>query len=190
MNPLFLLLLALGLAMDAFAVALACSVTLRSVSRRQFFRITFHFGLFQALMLTIGWGLGAGFGHLIEHWDHWLAFGLLAIIGSKAILNGFKHEAEPLCGRCGDPTRGWSLVMFSVATSLDAMAAGLSLAVVEQRILLPALCVGLVTCVVSALGMRLGGRLGLALGRRYGKRVEAAGGLMLLLIGVRILMVA
>lgn len=177
--------MALGLAMDAFAVALAASVQLRRVNGRQLFRFGFHFGLFQAAMPVAGWFAGHVARRWIEAWDHWVAFGLLVLIGGKAVweaLRGEELAEEAAMPR--DPTRGWSLVAFSVATSIDALAVGVSLAMLGEGIWRPALVIGLITGGLTVLGMLIGARLG----RRFGRWIEVAGGLVLIGIGVKILM--
>lgn len=185
MPLLSVLLIALGLAMDAFAVSLAASVRLRRVSGRQLFRFGFHFGLFQALMPVIGWFAGRVARPLIEAWDHWVAFGLLVLIGGKALWEALREEelAEEVA-MPRDPTRGWSLVLFSVATSIDALAVGVSLAMLGEAIWRPALVIGLITGGLTVLGMLIGSRLG----RRFGRWIEVVGGLVLIGIGVKILM--
>jgi len=119
------LLIALGLAMDAFAVALGVGATRRDVWFRPGFRLSFHFGLFQFMMPVIGWGVGATIVQFIADYDHWIAFGLLAYVGGKMIKESFEkgHHASS-----ADPTRSWTLLMLAVATSIDALAVGLSLA--------------------------------------------------------------
>ncbi len=180
MSFLTLLLLAIGLAMDATAVAVATSVALRRVSRRQLFRFAFHFGLFQAVMPALGWAAGRSFHDLIAPWDHWIAFALLGLVGGKAIVEALRGgDAVP----AGDPTRGWSLVALSIATSIDALAVGLSFAVLEVSIILPCLIIGLVTAALTGAGMVLGARLGAALGAR----MRLVGGVVLVAIGVQIL---
>lgn len=177
-----ILLLALALAMDAFAVACATGVGLRRVSGRQTFRLAFHFGLFQALMPVLGWVLGATVREHIERWDHWIAFGLLAFIGLRMIREALGHvEGAPRV----DPTRGWSLVVLSVATSIDALAVGLSLAMLGVAIGLPAVVIGVVCLVLTAVGLHLG-RLA-ANAARISLAAEILGGLTLLAIGLRIL---
>ena len=128
--------IAIGLAMDATAVAIGTSVLLGRVNGRQVFRFSFHFGLFQAGMPVLGWLAGRGLSSYIEAWDHYVAFGLLAAIGGKAIfdvLNGDDDNTSVT-----DPTRGLSLIILSVATSIDALAVGLSLAVLQVTIWYPA----------------------------------------------------
>lgn len=174
--------IAVGLALDAFAVAVATSLKLRRVSPRQVFRFAFHFGLFQAFMPMIGWAAARYVADAIERWDHWVAFGLLTAIGTRAIFESLRSgEAEP--ARASDPTRGWSLVMFSVATSIDALAVGISFAVLEVQAWYPCAIIGLVTAFLTAMGMVFGSRLG----SRLGRRVEVLGGVILIAIGAKIL---
>jgi len=172
--------IALGLAMDAFAVAIASSITLGSVSVRQIFRLAFHFGLFQAMMPVLGWLAGRSVAEVVGKWDHWAAFALLAFIGMRAIRAALSQEEEETVP---DPTRGLSLVMLSVATSIDALAVGLSFAMLHIRIWYPALVIGVVAATMTTLGMLLGTRLG----SKFGRNTEIAGGLILILIGLNIL---
>jgi len=128
------LLIAFGLAMDAFAVALGGGATRQAIWFRPGFRQAFHFGLFQFMMPVIGWGVGATIVQFIAAYDHWIAFGLLACVGGKMIKESF--EKGDRVSRA-DPTRSWTLVMLAVATSIDALAVGLSLAMLEVHIPLP-----------------------------------------------------
>lgn len=182
MSWITLLGIAVGLSMDAFAVALAASVVLPKVTPRHIFRFSFHFGLFQAMMPVIGWGIGLSVADYIKAWDHYVAFGLLAYVGSKAIHEALQDRDEEE-GNRRDPTRGMRLVVFCLATSIDALAVGLSFAMLGVRVWQPALVIGLVTAVVTTLGMLSGSRLG----ARFGRRVEVLGGLVLIAIGVKIL---
>ena len=255
MGLFVILAIAVGLALDAFAVAVARSVSLGRVTGRQVFRFAFHFGLFQAVMPLIGWLAGRSVQQYVGAWDHWLAFGLLAFIGGKAVVDALKAKsappavnessgqaaaddcasdvgrvapasdvgrvapgppqrrrrvriwppfvsvAPPVAGlrRAGgdppyipeakrpDPTRGLTLLMLSVATSIDALAVGLSLGVLEVAIWYPALIIGVVTAALTALGMLIGSRLSHSLGARFGRWTELVGGLVLIAIGVKIL---
>lgn len=173
--------IALALAMDAFAVALAAGALLYPVSGRQQFRLGFHFGLFQALMPVLGWLAGITIQQAIRDYDHWIAFVLLGFVGGKMIYEAFKDEEER---DPKDPTRGLTMVMLSVATSIDALAVGLSLAMLAIDIWLPALIIGLVAGLMTLIGMHLGGRIG----SFWGQRVEIVGGLVLIGIGVKILL--
>jgi putative Mn2+ efflux pump MntP len=177
-----LLAVALALAMDAFAVAIVTGLSLSPLSKRHVFRLSFHFGLFQALMPLIGWAAGTAVYRYISSLDHWVAFGLLAFVGGRMMLASVRGDEEKRA--TSDPTSGWDLVLLSVATSIDALAVGLSLAMIGSRILVPALVIGVVAAVITALGMVLGRKIGAL----WGKRVEAAGGIVLIAIGVRILL--
>ena len=180
MSFIEVLLIALGLAMDAFAVCLGAGTTQRVSGPRPAFRLAFHFGLFQALMLVLGWLLGFTVERLIAGFDHWIAFGLLAFVGARMIRSGLDPDGET---HAADPSRGATLVLLSVATSIDAFAVGLSLAVLNVNIIYPAIVIGLVAAGMSLLGLLLGQRLGKA----FGKRMEIVGGLILIGIGVRVL---
>ena len=174
-----ILLLALALSADAFSVGLCVGLTY--YSRRQVFRLAYHFGLFQAVMPTIGWAVGSVAHGYVERVDHWIALGLLAIVGGRMI-HGALGEADDKPSSRKDPTSGWSLVMLSVATSIDALAVGLTLAMLGTTILVPAVVIGLITAAFTTVGVLLGRRIGSA----WGKRVEVLGGLILIAIGVKI----
>lgn len=173
--------IALALAMDAFAVALTAGAVLDPLTRRHLFRLGFHFGLFQALMPTAGWLIGMTVQKWISAYDHWIAFALLAFVGGRMILEAFDEDDDK---EVSDPTRGLTMVMLSVATSIDALAVGLSLAMLGISVWLPAAVIGVVAGVLTVLGMLLGRRLG----HNWGKRVEVCGGLVLCVIGLKILL--
>jgi len=183
MDSLNLLALAVALAMDAFAVAVAAGLTIKLLTKRHVFRLAFHFGLFQALMPTIGWAGGIAVHKIIAAFDHWIAFGLLAFVGGRMIWSALSGKGEAL-DLSRDPTKGWTLVVLSVATSIDALAVGLSLGIIGSTILVPVLVIGIVAAGFTILGMFLGQQIG----NRWGKRVEVLGGLILLGIGIKILL--
>jgi len=182
-DTLTLLGIAVGLAMDAFAVAIAAGIALGTVSGRQTFRLAFHFGLFQFLMPVIGYLAGMTVERYIRGYDHWLAFALLGYIGGKMVLEGIRGGEEE--GNGGkDPTRGMSLVLLSVATSIDALAVGISLGVLHSEgIVYPGIVIGIVAAIFTATGLHLGKRLGTV----FGRRMEVVGGLVLIVIGLKIL---
>jgi putative Mn2+ efflux pump MntP len=182
MDWLTLLALAVALAMDAFAVAIATGITVEPLTKRHVFRLAFHFGLFQALMLMIGWAAGNAVQQYIAAFDHWVAFGLLVFVGGKMVWGALRGDQEKQSSN--DPTSGWDLVLLSVATSIDALAVGLSLALIGATIVVPALVIGLVAASLTVTGMVLGRRIGFL----WGKRVEVMGGLILIAIGVRIVL--
>lgn len=177
--------IAIALAMDAFAVAVASGACLRPLAFRQVFRLSFHFGLFQALMPLIGWFTGSAIQVWVSAWAHWIAFALLAMIGCNMIREAFDVEQESSSSERKDVTRGMSLVTLSVATSIDALAVGLSLSMLDLPILFPAVVIGLVAGVFTVAGMHLGSMIaGLGSLSRW---AELLGGSVLLAIGVKIL---
>lgn len=175
--------IAVALAMDAFAVAIAAGVTLKHISFRQNFRLAWHFGLFQALMPIIGWSAGMSIRSAIEAFDHWIAFGLLVFVAQGMLREAFKKESGETDRK--DPTRGVTMVMLSVATSIDALAVGLSLAIIDVSIWTPALIIGIVAGGFTTLGLHLGKALGST--PRLSRYAEILGGIVLLLIGLNIL---
>jgi putative Mn2+ efflux pump MntP len=173
-------IIAIGLAMDAFAVSLGIGTTGQARTRRPVFRLSFHMGLFQGGMTFLGWLAGSSVASLISSFDHWIAFALLVFVGVRMIRSGF-HPEEGYHN--GDPSRGGTLIMLCVATSIDAFAVGLSLAMIGSEILVPSLVIGIITLSLSLFGLLAGGFLG----ERFGKRMEVLGGLILIGIGIRII---
>ena len=184
MDFLTVLIIALALAVDAFAVALATGVCLRAVDLRQTFRLGFHFGLFQGLMNIAGWAAGLSFRALIESVDHWLAFGLLALVGVKMIVDALRGGSED--AQRTDPTRGASMVILSVATSIDALAVGLSFSLLNISIWMPALVIGITAAILTTAGLHIGCRL-IGVASKIGAKVEIFGGLVLIGIGIKVL---
>jgi len=174
------LVVAVGLSMDAVAVALAASASNRARGARALFRLSFHFGLFQFLMPVIGWLIGSTVAPHIASFDHWIAFALLAFVGVRMIRAALGGGEEDL-GR--DPSRGATLLMLSVATSIDALAIGLTLAMIGDGIWVASVVIGIVTASLTSLAVVLGARVG----RTVGARMEIVGGLALIAIGVKIL---
>ncbi|BCS87835.1 manganese efflux pump MntP [Pseudodesulfovibrio sediminis] len=181
MGPTELIVIAIALAMDAFAVSIASGVTLKCVSRRQTFRLAWHFGLFQALMPILGWYMGSTVSQYIEAYDHWIAFVLLGYIGGNMIRESFQEEEAEVC----DPTRGKTLIILSIATSIDALAVGLSLAMLGISVWWPAFIIGVVAALFTVVGLQLGKTAAKA--ERIGKFSELAGGIVLIAIGIKIL---
>ena len=181
MSLLDVLMIAVGLAMDAFAVSLGAGASGQAVGGRAEFRLSFHFGLFQFLMPVAGWFLGVRIAALLASVDHWIAFGLLVFVGARMIRSGFDKDGKAYTS---DPSRGLTLVLLATATSIDALAIGLSLGMLRVRIWYPSVVIGVVTGGLSLLGIRLGARLG----TRFGKPMEIAGGAILSLLGLRILL--
>lgn len=181
MGWLSLITISVALAMDAFAVAVVTGLTLNFVTKRHLFRLSFHFGLFQAMMTAIGWFAGAIVQRYIASVDHWIAFALLALVGGNIIygaLRGSKNGERT----APDLTSGRNLVMVSVATSIDALAVGLSLGVIGTAIAIPALVIGVTAALLTLLGMAVGRRIGTS----WGSWVEVLGGVVLIAIGIRV----
>jgi len=181
MNILEILMIAVGLAMDAFAVSIAAGTSGKLVGKRATFRLSFHFGLFQAMMPVIGWFAGVHIAHLIAAVDHWFAFGLLLFVGGRMILSSFDPETKTFSR---DPSRGTSLVILSIATSIDALAVGLSLAMIQISIWYPCVVIGFITAILSIIGIRAGKYFG----KKLGPRMELIGGIILIGIGLKILL--
>lgn len=189
--------IAFALAMDAFAVSIATGIKLAPPQSWQILRMAACFGVFQCVMPIIGWFAGSELAVVVADWDHWVAFLLLAAVGGKMIADAFVGDGEngddnrsqkgvaaenkeKCAGKPADPTRCPMLLMLGVATSIDAFAVGVSMAMLDRSIWIPCMTFGLVAAAMSAMGMRYGGRLG----RRVGRRAEVAGGLVLILIGL------
>lgn len=178
------LLIALALAMDCFAVSVACGVIVGKKDLRIMLGLAVPFGVFQAAMPLLGWALTANFSHYLEAVDHWIAFGLLAFIGAKMIADSFRDEPSDL-----HPSRPGARLVLAVATSIDALAVGISYACTGyehlSQLTLPLVLIGVVSFLMSIAGFFLGRRFGEAVNRRV--RPELIGGLILIAIGIKIL---
>ena len=173
------LFIATALALDALTVSICIGLCLKRVTPGQLFRLPFHFGFFQFLMPIIGYFGISLFKGYIEEFDHWIAFALLGFIGVKMIL---ESRESPEIKVQSDPTRNWSLVVLSVATSIDALAVGMSTALLNESIWPLAILTGIITASLSFIG--LGG--GYKLGKKFGGYMEVIGGSILLVIGIKI----
>ena len=175
-----IVLIAVALGCDAFAVGLG--VGCRFCGPRQIFRLSFHFGLFQFMMPLIGWLAGRHILAFANAWGPWTAFGLLMIIGIRMVREGFMPpEAET---GCQDPTRGFSLVMLSLATSIDALGVGFSLGVLNQNLFIVAVWIGITAAAMTWLAMKIGDRLS----QRFAKHMEIVGGVILVAIAFKLLL--
>jgi len=172
------LVIALGLAMDAFSVSMAVAAGGRTA--RQTFRLSFHFGLFQFFMPLIGGFVGKSLAQPLGAYDHWIAFGVLAFIGGHMIFQSIHEKPER---SSADRSKGWSLVFLSTATSIDALGVGFSMGLIATNLLIPCFVIGIVAGALSFVGVKLGRRLSLV----FGRAAEAFGGLVLLLIAVKML---
>lgn len=186
MTNLDIWLLAIGLAMDCFAVSIASGIIMKSIRLRPMLSMAFAFGFFQALMPLLGWIGASFFSHLIEDWDHWIAFAILVFLGGRMVCESFKDEE---CRHEFDPTNLNVLLTLAVATSIDALAVGISFAFVGtysiSTILPPIGIIGLVSFVLSLAGLLFGICFGHGLARKL--RAELWGGIILIAIGTKIL---
>ena len=172
------LLIATALAMDSFSVALANGLATKSFNISKGVMIGSFFGFFQAIMPVIGWYAGVHILDLISEIDHWVAFALLAIIGSRMIYESTKNDSEKIVSSLNIRV----LLILSIATSIDAAAVGLSFAALNIPILFPALIIGMVCFIFSGFGLFLGHRIGL----KIGKWAERFGGFILVILGIKI----
>lgn len=181
MNVLDLILLAVGVSMDAFAVSIAKGLARQQVRPKHYAAVALWFGGFQALMPLIGYSAGVHFAAALENYDHWVAFVLLALLGSKMLYDTFSggDEVETM----GADFRLKTMFVLAVATSIDALAVGVSLAFLGANIWWSVLIIGLTTGAFSAFGLRLGN----IFGHRYKRGAEICGGVVLILIGAKIL---
>jgi len=181
LDALTILLIAVGLAMDAFAVSIANGMTINTDRRRAALLTATAFGGFQMLMPLIGYTVGLSFEAVIVSVDHWLAFGLLTFIGGKMLYDGVKNEPEKTVSFS---LKIRMLLVLAVATSIDALMVGFSFAFLQTAILEPIIAIGAVTFGLSFTGFHFG----CSLGRRFGHRIKILGGVVLILIGLRILL--
>ena len=180
MGLIQLFILAVGLSMDAFAVSICKGLSIRKLTLRQALIVGVWFGAFQALMPAIGWLLGSAFTNLIESVDHWIAFVLLALIGGNMIREAFSREEEE-----PDPSLApATMLLLAVATSIDALAVGVTFAFLRVDVLPAVTLIGVCTFLISATGVKIGN----VFGSRYKSGAELAGGIVLVLIGVKILL--
>lgn len=176
-----IIILAIVLGIDAASVALAIGAC--GCNFKQGCRLSLSFGSFQFTMPIIGWFLGKNVVSLIQSFDHWVAFGLLFIIGAKMIYEAFKYEEDtPKCDR----TKGWDLFALSIATSIDALGAGLVMGIKNVGFLYPSSIIGLTAAIMTFAGVKLGN----VLSSVVGKRMEAIGGAVLIGLGIKMLLTA
>lgn len=183
MSTIEIWLLAISLAMDCFTVSITSGIIMRRICWRTILIMSFFFGLFQALMPLIGWFCASRFYHLIESFDHWIAFGLLTFLGIRMIKENFSNEDK--C--CFDPTLLKVIIMLAIATSIDALAVGISFAFVGMdtltSVLFPIFIIGLVSFVMSIIG----NLAGIYLGKHVNLHMELWGGIILIGIGIKVL---
>lgn len=179
MGILEILLIAVGLAMDAFAVAVCKGLSMSKMEWKKAIVIGLYFGGFQALMPTVGYILGVGFEDKIKNIDHWIAFILLVFIGINMIREAFEVKEE-----ADDKIDFKTMTILSIATSIDALAVGVTFAFLKVNIILAVLLIGIITFVISSLGVKIGN----AFGDKYETKAELAGGFILIFLGAKILL--
>lgn len=185
MNLPTIMAISVGLAMDAMAVSAARGFAAQSVRLRDVVRVALFFGGFQALMPLLGWFLGDAVGPLVAVWAHWIALALLGIIGAKMLWEAWaKSKTSPVVATNDELFDSRVLLLLAIATSIDALAVGITLPMLGAPMLLSLACIGTVTAALSALGLLVGRRLGATLGRG----LDALGGLILIALGVKIVL--
>lgn len=183
MTTLEIWLTALALAMDSFTVAIASGLTLQRIELRHFLTIAFFFGLFQALMPLMGWAGSVHFYHFIEQYDHWIAFAILVFLGVKMIRDGIKNDEE----HSFDPTRLGTVLILSVGVSIDALAVGISFTCIGMEsltsITYPLIAIGITSFAMALAGCFIGSLIG----GKLKFPVEPLGGIVLIILGIKIL---
>ncbi|MBW2222203.1 MAG: manganese efflux pump [Deltaproteobacteria bacterium] len=180
MDAITIIAIAFGLAMDAFAVSITSGITIKNLKINNALKIALFFGLFQAIMPLVGWLAGLSLKDFISEIDHWIAFGLLSFIGCKMIYESITVQSNE---KQIDPLNVYVLLMLSVATSIDALAVGVSFAFLKVSIVTPVIIIGTLTFLLSYLGVYIGDRIG----HFFENKIEIAGGLLLIGIGLKIL---
>jgi manganese efflux pump family protein len=181
MDFLYIFLIALGLSADCFAVCISAGATNQKFNRSAVLKVALAFGLAQFAMCVLGWLAGGLIQQWIAAYDHWVAFGLLAFVGGRMIWESFHEEEKE---RRIDISRGLLLITLAVATSIDSLAVGLSFALVQIDIWLSSIIIGVVAFLISIMGFWLGRKAS----EKIGKRAELIGGIILIIIGLRILL--
>jgi len=179
MSFISIFLIALALSMDAFSVAIGLGAARSKLTSGAVLRLSGAFGIFQFVMPIIGWWAGKSVASFISSFGHWIAFALLTIVGLHMIKESFDKDGKK---RTDDPTKGWPLLMLSIATSIDALAIGVSLAILKVNIYYPSAVIGIICFIITALGMIFGKKLSGILG----KKAEVIGGLVLIAMGIKI----
>lgn len=179
-----LFLIGVGLSMDAFAVSICKGLGMEKINKKQAFTIGLYFGGFQALMPLIGWFLGIRFQQYITSIDHWIAFILLVFIGGKMVVEAVRDRDHEVVGKKDQPLDHKEMFLLAVATSIDALAVGITFAFLDTPIIEAIVIIGCTTFVLSIVGVIVGNFFG----TRYKKKAEIIGGIILILIGLKILL--
>lgn len=180
MGSIEIILISLGLAMDAFAVAICKGLSMKKIDWKKALIIALYFGFFQAIMPVIGYFLGTTFESFVVQIDHWIAFFLLAFIGGNMIKESFDDELE----KCNDDVSFKTMIILAIATSIDALAVGITFALLRTHLILSVVTIGAITFGISLLGVKIGNKFG----NKYQNKAEFTGGLLLILLGTKILL--
>lgn len=180
MEIIELILLSIGLGMDAFAVSVCKGISMKKMNWKKACIIGLYFGGFQAIMPVIGYFFGSSFESIITNIDHWIAFILLAIIGAKMIQEAFQKEEEEY----NEDISVKTMIVLSIATSIDALAVGITFAFLKVNLLLAITLIGTITFILSVIGTKIGNKFG----DKYKSKAELAGGIILIIIGLKILL--
>ena len=180
MSIIEILLIAIGLAMDAFAVSVCKGLSMKKMSWKKALIVGLYVGIFQALMPIAGYFLGSTFEDLVTHIDHWIAFTLLVAIGSNMLKEAFANDSE----NCNDNVDFKTMIVLAIATSIDALAVGITFAFLQVNIWVSAAIIGIITLLISIVGVKIGNRFG----DKYERKAETVGGLILIFMGIKILL--
>ena len=180
MGGLEILLISIGLAMDAFAVSICKGLSLKTMSWKKAIIVGLYFGFFQALMPLIGYFLGATFESVVTKVDHWIAFILLGIIGINMIKEAFGNDEE----NQNDKVDFKTMIMLAIATSIDALAVGITFAFLKVNMAIATIMIGIVTFAICVIGVKIGNKFG----DKYERKAEVVGGLILIFMGIKILL--
>ncbi len=182
MSLVSIFLIAIGLAMDAFAVSISSGVAIKNLKIKNYIKIGAFFGIFQAIMPILGWSAGNSFSKYVDPYSKWIAFFLLLFIGEKMIYEAFVIEEEEAKR---DVLSMINLLLLAIATSIDALAVGITFSLLKVNVVEPAIIIGIVTFVISIIGVYSGNKLG----DMFGNKIEIIGGIILIGIGVKILII-
>ena len=180
MSIIEIIFIAVSLAMDAFAVSVCKGLAIKKLDYKKIITIALYFGVFQALMPVIGYLLGIKFQNVILNIDHWIAFILLSVIGINMILESLREESDKI----NDSVDFKTMIILAIATSIDALAVGITFAFLQVDLIMSTFIIGIITFLISFIGVKIGNRFG----NRYENKAELAGGIILILIGLKILL--
>ena len=180
MNLYEIILISIGLAMDAFAVSICKGLSMKKINRKSTIIIAIYFGLFQAIMPVFGYLLGSSFSVIVQKLDHWIAFILLAIIGGNMIKESKDDETE----KRNDKVDFKTMILLAIATSIDALAVGITFAFFKVNIVVSITIIGIITFILSFIGVIIGNKFG----DKFQNKAEFIGGMILIIIGLKILL--